>query len=301
METTFLASAWNAAVKSFSSRPENNLRNLQRGKIALALAFSLGVASPLFAVEPTIVEMKGTPAIELAQVLVVETVPNPVGVIVLLSGHNSSPAGLLNDPEWQELATRHRFALIGCYFKNNLKASNGFYQYPAEGSGKILTDAVRQIYKKDLPLALYGFSAGAQFTSRFAALYPRRVKAWAAYAPGSTDSLRPGAQLPPGILLCGEDDTQRHGPVKAHFDEGRAQGYRWVWVSVPKSGHTTTGPATSFIKSYFDSLLSTTSLPMGTWLNLDDGSISPNSTRKPTHGWLPDAKLVEAWKAASGK
>ncbi len=266
------------------------------------IAACLLALAPLHAQEVQTLELPPTPGLEQAHFLVHPGEPNPQGVLVLLSGHNVSPEKLLADPAWQELAKKHRLGLLGCYFKNNMSAQSGFYQFPANGAGKLLMDAVRKAYKRDLPLAIYGFSAGSQFTARFVALQPRRIKVWAAYAPGSVDTLRPGPSLPPGILLCGANDTERLDKARTYFEEGRSNGSRWLWATVPNTGHTAAPAAEALVRSFFDAVLTSgASANSGEWINLEDGKPAPSGgTRKPAFGWVPSAAVATEWQALTG-
>lgn len=254
----------------------------------------------LNAQETEVIEMKPSEGVAQANFHIVKLTPNPVGVLVLIPGYNGSPEGLINNPKWRELAQKHRFDIVGCYFKN-ASDTDPVYQRPAMGSGKSLVDAVKQVYKKDLPMAMYGFSAGAQYTSRFLALHPRRVAVWGVYAAGSVDQVRAGQQLPPGVVACGEKDTTRYSGLRTFYNEGRMQGYRWMWLSVPESAHSAAPAAVTFIQSYFDTVLGAFSRPTGVWMNLEDGTLLNGTTRKNDFGWLPEASLVAGWKEVTGR
>lgn len=272
---------------------------LKSFRLAVVLLIAVTTGLNLHAQETEIVEMKPSPGMTQASFHVVKLSPNPAGVLVLVPGYNGSPEGLINNPQWRELAQKHRFDLIGCHFKG--EGAGLSYQLPANGSGKLLVDVIKQVYKKDLPMAMYGFSAGAQYASRFIALYPRRVTVWGVYAAGSVDQVRAGQQLPPGVVACGEKDTSRYNGLRTFYNEGRMQGYRWMWLSVPESAHSATPAAVGFIQSYFDTVLGAFSRPTGVWMNLEDGTVLNGSTRKNEFGWLPEASLVEGWKAVTGK
>ncbi|MDQ8209823.1 hypothetical protein QEH52_20050, partial [Coraliomargarita sp. SDUM461003] len=161
-------------------------------------------------------------------------------VLVLCPGMNGDGAFFLKESSWMDFAEDNRLGVIALAFKSRSEqmygeAREGYY-WPEQGSGKALLDAVRTTYGRDLPILIYGFSGGAQFTSRFVEWVPERVIAWAAYSAQFWDSPQISEANPPGIVACGEHDGGRWYPSFSYFYQGRQQHKPWVWVSLPRTG-----------------------------------------------------------------
>ena len=92
-------------------------------------------------------------------------------------------------PEFYELADRSGYAILSPSFRFNQDDHNKMhsYQFPAVWSGKALINMIYKARENGLnPSKLYmaGFSAGAQFVSRFSLLKPNIVKACAILSSG---------------------------------------------------------------------------------------------------------------------
>src|ERR1700704_6423189 len=96
---------------------------------------------------------------------------------------------LVRSPKWIEFARKNKLGLVGLSFASPISAINngtGYYSV-SNGSGKLLLEGILKIYRRELPLLLYGTSGGAHFTSRFVQWNPRNVISWSAYAAGWWD------------------------------------------------------------------------------------------------------------------
>lgn len=96
-------------------------------------------------------------------------------------------------PQFKSFAEREGFVIIAPSFmedSNNWESQTS-YQYPQAWSGNALNNILRSFSSKHSlsPSCLYmfGFSAGAQFVSRYSQIYPDFVKACAFNAAGGTD------------------------------------------------------------------------------------------------------------------
>ncbi len=228
-------------------------------------------------------------------------VKNPECVLVLTPGTNGNGEGLIRSPAWQQFAKDHRLALMGVSFASELPAlhDNRGYYSAKQGSGDVLIHGIRKAFGKDLPIALFGFSAGAHFSSRFVEWKPERVITWCAYSACWWDDPQPSAITPPGIVACGEEDW-RFGASLIYFKQGRAIGRPWLWIGMPKTGHSYPRSVEDFAREYFTVILKNRHLDSqkdGLWVDIDRlNQVQPGSEHPSVTGWLPDRKLYEAWK-----
>ncbi|MDD2707008.1 MAG: hypothetical protein PHV34_03285 [Verrucomicrobiae bacterium] len=237
-----------------------------------------------------------------AEVYAVQTVANPEGVLVLCPGCNGSGEGLVKSRVWQKFSRENRLGLLGISFASPSKfhtadSGRGYY-HASQGSGQALLDAIEKIYGKDLPILLYGVSGGAHFTSRFEEWKPERVRAWCAYSAAWWDEPKKNPASPPGIVGCGDYDASRYGVSLIYFKQGRALGKPWLWVSLPKIGHASTGPFEEFVRAWFAGVLRNDP-KFGSWVDVDRKDlISPSEAESvpSVSGWLPDKKLFEVWR-----
>lgn len=226
-------------------------------------------------------------------------------VLVLCPGMNSDGSHFLSEIPWVNFAEDHRLGLIALAFSSDPDdmygdAKKGYY-WPEQGSGDVLLEAVRSTYGGDLPIAIYGFSGGAQFTSRFVEWVPERILVWSAYSAqfwGKPALAETAAANPPGIVACGELDASRWFPSFSYFYQGRELGKPWTWVSIAETGHHRKGSFEEFVRNYFSKVL-TAEQASGLLVDVDtedpesfkDGGLQPGLT-----SYLPDARLLAAWR-----
>ncbi|HEY5813441.1 MAG TPA: hypothetical protein VIT23_12415 [Terrimicrobiaceae bacterium] len=243
-------------------------------------------------------EMEPGPNMTRAELHYVKPMLSPRAALVLIPGVNGNGRELILSPSWQEFAKEHRLALLGLSFASPMNAihdGSGYY-YASKGSGDILLEGIRKIYGRDLSLILYGFSGGAHFASRFEEWMPKRVIAWCAYSAGWWDLPSKNSVAPPGIVACGEDDP-RYGASIVYFKQGRAAGKPWLWISLPRTGHSSSFVLDSFVANYFSAVLSRHN-EKTVWVDVDlEKVISPEEASKvPSQtAWLPSDSLFEAW------
>lgn len=234
-----------------------------------------------------------------AEMHYIATVASPKAVLVLCPGCNGSGENLIRAREWIAFAKENDLGLVGLSFASPMAAihdGTGYY-YASKGSGEKLLEGIRNIYGKDLPLLLYGFSGGAHFTSRFEQWNPARVLSWCAYSAGWWDEPKRSPISPPGIVACGDEDP-RYGASLIYFKQGRAVGSPWQWVSLAKTGHEGSPALDEFVRRYFEVVLSDRD-QAGVWTDIDceekvddaEQAVHPSLT-----GWLPSERLFGGWK-----
>ena len=94
---------------------------------------------------------------------------------------------------WERFAEEYGVAILGVGFLFDQKQwdAKESYQYPKVWSGKALKEILKKLAKENpidpKNLYLFGISAGAQFSVRYAFFQPKAVKAVAAHAAGGYD------------------------------------------------------------------------------------------------------------------
>lgn len=235
-----------------------------------------------------------------AELLSNRTVANPKAVLVLCPGYNSNGEELITQKEWSEYARKNALGLVELSFASDgslLQRGKGYY-YPAQGSGELLLYGLQKIYGRDLPILLYGFSGGAHFTSRFAEWKPDRVLAWCAYSAAWWNEPEKSPSMPPGIVVCGDRDPSRYGASLLYFKKGRALGKPWLWVSLPDTGHQSSGKLDRFVRTYFEAILRC-GTGRGVWMDIDrkeELSLKELSEQPSLSAWLPQENLIPSWK-----
>lgn len=205
---------------------------------------------------------------------------------------------MVESAKWQTFAKENDLALCGLSFASTMDdLTNGFgYYYPAKGSGELLVSTLRKALRKDYPLLFFGFSAGAQFTARFAEWNPTKVIAWCAYAAGSWDKPSELKNAPPGIVACGEDDG-RYGAALGYFLQGRAVGRRWTWVSLADTGHQMNAKLDDFVRAFFRQAIHSPSVPEWRDVDLKTMLTDDEASKQPTLAcWLPSHEIAQAWQ-----
>jgi len=170
-------------------------------------------------------------------------------VAVLVPGSNGDGRGQVDDPVWQEFATKHHLALVGCRFTDKPHDLNFIEEYVnvSKGSGQALLDALASFATKSkhpeiatAPLLLWGMSAGGQFNYEFVAWKPERVAAFVVNKGGIYYSalLPREARAVPGMLFVGGKDLEfRTNTIVGLFAVNRRAGAVWALAEEPGAAH----------------------------------------------------------------
>lgn len=229
-----------------------------------------------------------------------------VGVLILCPGMNSDGTHFLSEEPWMTFAQDHRLGVIALSFSSNpelmYNSERKGYYWPEQGSGPALVSAIRETYGSDLPILIYGFSGGAQFTSRFVDWAPAgRIVTWAAYSAQFWDEPTSDPSVsPPGIVACGEFDSARWFPSFSYFFVGREQGRPWTWVSLAETGHHRKGAFERFVRAYFASILGGDGRIEHVFADIDteelDFMVSDEGAQPELLSWLPSKEIFTKWK-----
>ena len=171
------------------------------------------------------------------------------GVIVLVPGSNGDGRGQVEDAFWQEFATQHGLALVGCQFRDHPHENMNIEEYAraGDGSGQALLDGVERLAVETghsevarAPLLLWGHSAGGQFNYEFTCWTPGRVRAFVVNKGGYyfTHLAPAAARAVPGIFFIGgRDEAFRIESLRGIFAVNEKAGTAWKLVVEPEAGH----------------------------------------------------------------
>ena len=131
--------------------------------------------------------------------------------------------------DFKQFADREGFVIIAPSFVYDAAdwASRTSYQFPEVWSGNALLHIIDKVKEKNSlhfsKFYLHGFSAGAQFSLRFALWKPKLCAACAAHAPGGTviPDKYCGAKF---MISVGKEDTDRIAKAEAFYKSAKALG-----------------------------------------------------------------------------
>ena len=140
-------------------------------------------------------------------------------LVILVPGSNGDGRAQVDEPFWQEFATKHQLGLVGVRLtdKQHDQMFIEHYVDVSKGSGQAFLDALGAFAKTShhaeiatAPFLLWGMSAGGEFNYEMTAWKPERVVAfivnkgnvyYTALAPAA-------ARRVPGLLFTGEKDLE---------------------------------------------------------------------------------------------
>jgi pimeloyl-ACP methyl ester carboxylesterase len=173
-------------------------------------------------------------------------VPKPRAVVVLTPGSQGDGRYLVTDSFWVKFAETHKLALVGCYFTDKVFKVDEDYVNMQSGSGNALLKALTLFNLEDLPLFLWGHSAGGEFNYEFACAYPEKVKAfivnkggvyYTALAPKRTRA------IPALFFVGGQDARFRRSILMGIYDMNYAVtmsqdgAFNWELRYAEREGH----------------------------------------------------------------
>ena len=192
----------------------------------------------------------------------------PRYILVLTPGFNGDGKRFLQQQQWRDFARTTGGAIVACTYiamhEQTPDEIKNYVHYAAaqHGSGAALESAIEQFDAldpahslKDLPLLIYGHSAGGQFAYGFTCHNPKRMIGFAA-AKGGYYYPEPieGTYQVPGLLISGEQDLARRKiEIRTLFESHRKHGAPWCWME-DAYGHGT-ADTLEVVIPYFRELL----------------------------------------------
>ena len=186
------------------------------------------------------------------------------GILVLTPGINRDGREAVLDTVWQKFATKHNLIIVASHFKNYESNNNLRYRDASKGSGEILLKSIEKYSQEisnkninELPLLLYGFSAGGQYNFEFASWKPERVISFVVNKGGYYDTAVASSdtQKVPGIFFIGEDDLYyRNNLILGIYSANRSQGANWTLINEKDTKHSPKNSKELSI-SFFESII----------------------------------------------
>ena len=186
------------------------------------------------------------------------------GILVLTPGINRDGREAVLDTVWQKFATKHNLIIVASHFKNYESNNNLRYRDASKGSGDILLKSIEEYSQEisnisinELPLLLYGFSAGGQYNFEFASWKPERVISFVVNKGGyyNTALTSSETQKVPGIFFIGEDDLYyRNNLILGIYSANRSQGANWTLITEKETKHSPKNSKDLSI-SFFESIM----------------------------------------------
>ena len=244
-----------------------------------------------------------------------ENVQRVRGLFVLVPWFQRDGLNLVDEPRWQQLATKFNFGLVGC----TLRGKEDAYYLADKGTGYALLEALAKFAVqskhpelKDAPLAMWGHSAGGQFNYNFTAWAPDRVIAFIAVKGGyyyaTTDSR---SRSVPALFFIGEkDESIRVQNITELFQTNRRRGAFWCLAVEPNEGHGI-GKTLDLALAFFDAVVplrlptagqrtlrSVDQTPawLGNLSSYEIASAASYSAAANEAAWLPDEVTAQKWK-----
>jgi len=257
--------------------------------------------------------------------LVPQKIERPRYILVLLPGFNGDGQRFLQDKVWRDFAEETDAAMLACTFialpEETDEEIENYVHYAAaqHGSGAVLEQAIEQFDQlnstfslKDLPLLIYGHSAGGQFAYGFSCHRPKRMIGFVAakggyYYPEPVD----GTYKVPGLIISGEQDLARRKiEIRSLFESHRKHGAPWCWME-DAYGHGTASTLDVIIP-YFRELIRLRLPATGNTLvaiSKDEGVIAsletktilnrkasaPTDNTDPRSAFLPSVSVFKIW------
>ena len=247
------------------------------------------------------------------------------GVIVKQHGCGDPAAatGLdhANDLQWQALATKHQFGLLGSKFTTG-KQYCEYWMIANYGSGAALIRALNNFAKQSqhpeierVPWAIWGHSGGADWGIQMMQQYPDRTIAAIAARGGAFFLLgtNPSIANVPVLFALGEKDRvavsgTQDLPIQA-FKRYRKSAALWTLAIEAKAGHELSDTRLLAIP-YFDALITQRLPAQGNdlqpidpargWLgNIDTHQIAPVAKfagNPLAAAWLPNEETARKWQ-----
>lgn len=225
-------------------------------------------------------------------------------VLVLAPGQNMDGSFFLDEPKWSAFARKNNLGLMSLNYSSDIESlygekKNGYF-YAEHGSGQALLDEIRRAYGKDLPVIIFGFSGGAQFTASFVNWAPERILAWCAYSFPMTPEYPESGTNARGIVACGELDSKMWFPSYAFFYKGRSAGKNLIWANLKNTDHARSEAFEDFVRAFFreelDIFAKAKDAPNDAWVDVYIPEKTAEHPEGPLLSPFRTERLLEMWK-----
>ncbi len=232
-----------------------------------------------------------------------DDLPTVRTLVVLVPGYYGDGRNMAADEAWQKFARENDAALLACFFQGQESAT---YQWQRLWSGQQFDQSLAKLAEKSLhpevataPIAMWGLSAGGQFTYNFACWKPERLVAFGISKGGHNflDASPATLRLPGLFIVAAHDMGERVTNLTGLFTDGRRSGAPWCLVLEPESGHDL-GRDPELVRAFFGQILKQPPARAAAWEgNLTTHEIKPLAPDHPPGltSWLPDEATARLW------
>lgn len=254
-----------------------------------------------------------------------ENVKTYKGILYLGAGYEYSSIPMMEDENWRDLAREKGFIILTSHMRSRIEEDTEIlYSQAAYGSGQEMLNALKYFAKESehpelehAPLAMWGFSAGAQFSYNFACWKPESVITIVAVKGGYYFPEPENEMLKiPALFFTGEYDLQiRKDVVKELFEKNIGEHPLWCLANEPNSDHEIgeTGKLTipwlkEVIKQRLPKNVDPSKGPIKlkdidqslAWLgdrtNNEIVAIKDYQNNQNNSSWLPNETVAQIWK-----
>ncbi len=252
-----------------------------------------------------------------------ESTEEPRAILSLMPGFNQNGLGAAGSGRWQDFAREHQLALYAGFVRSGGDQAPNYHNVN-HGSGDAYFEALEKLAEQagrpeiaELPLVLWGHSAGGQFNYGLACIEPDRVICWIASKGGYYNS-EPRSETRtakvPALIIAGEQDTDvRRVNLRALFDQYRKREAPWCFLMEAGVGHGQ-GQSKTLILPWFQKMmelrlpdplgretdLREIDLDSGWGTVMEGGQVMPYSqvreSSRDAYGWLPDEDTALTWQ-----
>ena len=238
-------------------------------------------------------------------------------MLVIMPGFNIDGRNEINDRAWREFAIKNNFGIVATYFKD-YEGYVSFYRDAKSGSGEALINAISEVSLKsglskikNVPLVMWGISAGGQFNYEFACWKPEKVLTFVVNKGGyyNTCIAPDSARKIPAIFYIGEsDEYYRKDIIKGIFSLNRKVGSNWTLVSEKNTNHEV-GISKTLSLEFFKDVIPLRLSPDNKLIDISENEyyLGNWETKKirPCKGmvycdtltvWLPNHEFASTWE-----
>lgn len=171
------------------------------------------------------------------------------------------------------------------------------YWEPERGSSRALRMTIAAICAQygieEHPVFIFGYSAGGQFAALLQEYDTSLIAAWAVYGCGVFPAITGTA--PEGLVMCGEEDSERLRIGREFIYSAREAGQNVVWKVFDGKGHTLPSQAIALAREWF-AAIDTDGGHCFVWGEDDTKSVRPKDEidvefRNPLHSH----KVLQCW------
>lgn len=237
-------------------------------------------------------------------------------------GAANSGLDLANDPQWQTLAVKHQFALMGTKLLTRNNRDCNYWYVPSYASKDAFFHALTSIGKQsqrlelnEVPWILWGHSGGSIWSSAMLQEYPSRTIAMVAVRSGGIlfFGTNPSLTDIPVLFSLGENEDVKRKytfelPQKI-FRRYRQSGALWAIAIEPNTGHDI-GNSSQIAIPYLDAIVnarlsknSDELLPIDRdrgWLadntKYTIASVDEYEGNPQEASWLPEREIAQIWQ-----